>query len=254
MAYIFDFGLFKIRIQEQRDGIDLPSHQCKMINIEKVLMKSTHNHPYMVTFGVSKGNSLNVKTTFTGDAFAKLDMIAGRVLREGPTLSDSDEMYDRTKNNFNIEPRTFRADAVNGVLVNAKGEVFGIFCKVMTGRDTEVEADNVSFDRVTCYREMNMISPNPANPFVHKTSVSSLPDTEISVVQYLIAMEQLIVKSIDKIYTRLDACDRRVIRMEAHFSGFEDFVKQQTNLILSKITERDTRIPTLTKFGNEFLV
>ena len=196
MAYIFDFGLFKIRIQEQRDGIDLPSHQCKMINREQVRVKSTHNHSYMVTFGVSKGNSLNVKTTFTGDAFAKLDMIAGRVLREGPTLSDSDEMYDRTKNNFNIEPRTFRADAVNGVLVNAKGEVFGIFCKVMTGRDTEVEADNVSFDRVTCYREMNMISPKPANPFVHKTSVSTLPDTEISVVQYLIAIEQVILTSI----------------------------------------------------------
>jgi len=260
MAYIFDFESFQIRIQEQRDGKELPSHECKMIDRAEVRVGSGYNikNAFMVTFGVDKGNSLHVTTTFRGAPFEKLQKIEGRYLGERHTLSDSDSVYDVSKNDFSIEPAKFRSNSSNGVVVHAHGEVLGIFCKVITGRDTVVEGDQISFDHAVCYRELKNISPVSANPIVHKTSDHTLSDTQYK--QYLLAIEEnltrqtdLILKSTQELQSKLDLCDRRVQRMEKYFPGMEDLAKQQTNLILSKITESDTQISTSTKHVNDLM-
>ena len=262
MAYIFDFGSFQIRIQEQRDGMDLPSHQCKMIDKAQLRVKEGKDfyNAFMVTFGVGQGNSLHVRTTFPGAQFEKLEKIKGCAFGPGINLSDSDKIFNVSKNDFSIEPATYRGGSNNGVVVYAKGQAFGIFCKVITVRDTVEEGENISFFPVLCYRERKNISQESANPLVHKTSESTLPDTHYNVIQYLLAIEEnskrqtdMILKSTQELQTKLDLCYRRVERMENEFPGMHDLVKQQTNQILSKIIESDTKISTTTKVVNDLM-
>lgn len=252
MAYIFEFQSFTIRIQEQRQGMDLPSHQCKMIDVAKVRVNSGHKSKdaSMVTFGVGEGNTLHVTTTFPGAPFDRLETIHGRVLGEGLRLTDSQKGYDVSKNDFSIQPVTYRSNSNNGVVVWAKGEAFGIFCKVLSSRDTVVEADNISFLPALCYRARNNISPEPANPLADTTAHN--------VQQYLLAVEETVIKRTDEILkstlqlqNNMVLCDRRVEQMGLYFSDMEDLVKQQTNLILHKITERDTQKSTSTKIVND---
>jgi len=166
MAYIFDFGTYKIRVQEQRNGADIPEYACRLVDASMHDLNSPEHHHSgevaMMTFSVAPQHTLSVKTTFTGSSERQVDHVDQHVYAyQRDYLSDKVNTLPARRKAIVLNPDVYRGGGASGVILWIKSRPFGIFCKPEHETDTEVDASNIYSPhsyRFQCYRENEKVA------------------------------------------------------------------------------------------------
>jgi len=193
MAYIFEFKTHTIRVQEQRHGVDIPGHRCRIVAASKFFLDSEEHHHHddviMMTFSVASGNTLGVTTHFPGFPLRVVDNVDKCAFandRLTSIESPTKPTRDSHNNAISISPVTLRGSGNTGVLlwVNAKlshgeDQAIGIFCKVQQEGDEEREGEEIYFGYydIRLYRE-NKNSSNSTTSIVHNAGHNISPEPE----------------------------------------------------------------------------